>query len=62
MKDSTGGVIGELMNDIGKKNYFDDVLFIFGLRKLDLKKSIDQNRLNENHYISVICDYKCSEK
>ena len=62
MKDKTRDVIEKLFNKIGKKNDFDDALFIFGLRKLDLEKSIGQNGLNENLYITVISDYKCSEK
>ena len=62
-KDLTRHVINEkLLNEIGKNNDFDDILFIFGLRKLDLDKTIGQNRLKDNHYITVITDYKCSEK
>ena len=57
-KDLTNDVIEEFKKKI-KKEGDKDILFIFGTRKLIPELSIGQNGLKNNHYITMISDYKC---
>ena len=51
-----GDVIERFKKEIKKEND-ENILFIFGLRSLIVDKSIGENGLKNNHYVTVISDY-----
>jgi len=55
----TSEVIKRFLTKIKREND-NDMKFIFGLRELKTGMTIGQNGLKDNHYITVISDYKCS--
>ena len=59
-KDSTKDVIDKFL--IENKIENENVLFIFGLKKLNFNVSIGENGLRENYFITMIYDYKLNMK
>ena len=55
-KDSTKEVIDKFLRENKYEN--ENVLFIFGLKKLDFDVSIGENGLRDNYFITMIYDYK----
>ena len=59
-KDSTKDVIDKFL--IENKIENENVLFIFGLKKLNFNVSIGENGLRDNYFITMIYDYKLNMK
>ena len=56
----TEDVIKKFLKDIGKEEKPENFLFIFGLRRLILEITIGENGLRDNHYITMLSDFKNS--
>ena len=56
----TVDVIKKFLKDIEKEEKPENFLFIFGLRRLILEITIGENGLRDNHYITMLSDFKNS--
>ena len=56
----TEDALKNFLKEIGKEEDPEKFLFIFGLRRLILEVTIGENGLRNNHYITMISDFKIS--